>query len=356
MKLEIHMIQAAGPSAFNLGRQGELKGTVMGNTRRVRVSEQSQTARIRALQTAQKSDDNDLLKSRVLAKELESLLGNRKGCGVRIRAVFDLFGVNVNMVSKTQERLAFQLTELKALARFIEKHWDILGSEEEAPESLLKELETAIPTAIGDELAVHGRFMAIMARLNKLKALRFADAVSVHAAPFELDALTAGDDLGAKYHVGPALLSYRPFASATYYRYAMLDCDRLKSNLTNKSRVREVTANTLHSVLTAPFGSRVAADAQQPPLFFVLVCAVKRGAPFNYSYAFARNPPTTTHDFASFAVSRLAKAWKDTEARYGTFREVESFCNGEVVPAVFKKPDIEIESLPALVDKVVAQL
>ena len=352
-KLEIHMIQTAGPSAFNLDRNGGLKSTVQGNTRRVRVSEQSQGASRRAF--GEPSEGTGVVNSRVIAKELEAMLDNREGSGKRIRAVFDLLDINLNVVSATEERLSLQTTELHGLANVIEKYWDVLMTPvKEHPNSLLTDLKAVLPLPNSDDLIIGGRLIMKLPDTKVLKALRFADAISVHPAPFETDAFTTRDDLGDKYRVHAAHIGQRPFASATFYRYALFDADRAERNLSDKNRLKELTAHTLSSVFNAPFGSRDAAEATQPPLGFVLVCFVKRGSPFNYSYIFSSPPSATTTDMNRFAVYRLARAYKETSSMYGSYREIETFCHGSVMPPIFKP--FEMASLPAMVDKIIALL
>ncbi|WP_016906475.1 type I-E CRISPR-associated protein Cas7/Cse4/CasC [Streptomyces xiaopingdaonensis] len=81
------------------------------------------------------------------------------------------------------------------------------------------------------DIALFGRMVADGADINVDAAAQVAHALSVHAVENESDYYTAVDDENEEDETGAGMIGTVEFNSATLYRYAALDIDRLGENL-----------------------------------------------------------------------------------------------------------------------------
>ncbi|MFE7670700.1 type I-E CRISPR-associated protein Cas7/Cse4/CasC [Streptomyces albidoflavus] len=82
------------------------------------------------------------------------------------------------------------------------------------------------------DIALFGRMVADSADINVDAAAQVAHAISVHQVENETDYFTAVDDENKKMEEsGAGMIGTVDFNSATLYRYAALDVDRLRDNL-----------------------------------------------------------------------------------------------------------------------------
>ncbi|MGW6275468.1 type I-E CRISPR-associated protein Cas7/Cse4/CasC [Streptomyces sp. NPDC055060] len=81
------------------------------------------------------------------------------------------------------------------------------------------------------DIALFGRMVADGADINVDAAAQVAHALSVHAVENESDYYTAVDDQNTEEETGAGMIGTVEFNSATLYRYAALDVDRLADNL-----------------------------------------------------------------------------------------------------------------------------
>ncbi|MEO3767505.1 type I-E CRISPR-associated protein Cas7/Cse4/CasC [Streptomyces sp. B5E4] len=81
------------------------------------------------------------------------------------------------------------------------------------------------------DIALFGRMVADGADINVDAAAQVAHALSVHAVENESDYYTAVDDENKTDETGAGMIGTVEFNSATLYRYAALDVDRLADNL-----------------------------------------------------------------------------------------------------------------------------
>jgi CRISPR system Cascade subunit CasC len=81
------------------------------------------------------------------------------------------------------------------------------------------------------DIALFGRMVADATDLNVEAATQVAHAISVHAVDNESDYFTAVDDRNTDAETGAGMIGVVDFNSATLYRYAALDVDRLHGTL-----------------------------------------------------------------------------------------------------------------------------
>ncbi|GLF98746.1 type I-E CRISPR-associated protein Cas7/Cse4/CasC [Streptomyces yaizuensis] len=89
----------------------------------------------------------------------------------------------------------------------------------------------AVDTRHSVDIALFGRMVANSTDLNVDAAVQVAHALSVHAVEIESDYYTAVDDRNADDEMGAGMIGSVDFNSATLYRYAAVDVDRLRENL-----------------------------------------------------------------------------------------------------------------------------
>ncbi|MFG3001815.1 type I-E CRISPR-associated protein Cas7/Cse4/CasC [Streptomyces sp. NPDC048340] len=81
------------------------------------------------------------------------------------------------------------------------------------------------------DIALFGRMVADTTDINVAAAAQVAHALSVHAVDVESDYFTAVDDRNTSAEPGAGMIGTVDFNSATLYRYAAVDVDRLAENL-----------------------------------------------------------------------------------------------------------------------------
>ncbi|MFJ6134855.1 type I-E CRISPR-associated protein Cas7/Cse4/CasC [Kitasatospora sp. NPDC092286] len=81
------------------------------------------------------------------------------------------------------------------------------------------------------DIALFGRMVADASDINVDAAAQVAHAISVHAVENESDYYTAVDDRNTDSEPGAGMIGTVDFNSATLYRYAAVDVDRLHHNL-----------------------------------------------------------------------------------------------------------------------------
>nr|WP_246421993.1 type I-E CRISPR-associated protein Cas7/Cse4/CasC [Nocardiopsis mwathae] len=94
-----------------------------------------------------------------------------------------------------------------------------------------EEAKSSANTRHSVDIALFGRMVADGADINVDAATQVAHAISVHAVENESDYYTAVDDRRKDEEPGAGMIGTVEFNSATLYRYAALDVDRLAANL-----------------------------------------------------------------------------------------------------------------------------
>ena len=209
---------------------------------------------------------------------------------------------------KTQYLLFLGRREIAALADTIDRNWDLIeeSQEPEANESTgkkktksKKDVAGSAPKAVKDQIeavfnggkavdvALFGRMLADMPEKNQHAACQVAHAISTHAVEREFDFYTAVDDLKPEDTAGADMMGTVEFNSACYYRYAVIDWEKLLANLQGD---RELATKGLRAflqgfVLAEPTGKQNSFAAHNPPEF-VAVSVCHDATPRNLANAF----------------------------------------------------------------------
>jgi len=307
--IEIHALQNFAPSNLNRDDTGAPKDAFFGGTRRARISSQCSKRMVReffkekndglfANRTKRIIDD---LKERLLPK-----LTNTKGFSDEnllkaIEAAINCIGVGDKKVKvekdkkngqmKTDVLLFLSPAEIKALAIVIEESFDALLKTKVSSE-ITKLVTDAIDgkdskARLTLDIALFGRMLAVMPEKNQYAACQMAHAISTHAIDREFDFYTAVDDLKPEDTAGADMMGTVEFNSACFYRYAVVDWEKLVANLQDDNELAEkgLRAFLEGFVVTEPTGKQNTFAAHNPPEF-VAISVRRNTAPRNLANSF----------------------------------------------------------------------
>ncbi|HWK60819.1 MAG TPA: type I-E CRISPR-associated protein Cas7/Cse4/CasC [Eoetvoesiella sp.] len=300
--LEFHLIQNFAPSNLNRDDTGAPKDAIFGGQRRARISSQCIKRAIR-----QAASEYDLLPSEnrgIRTKKLQSLLLERlsdrdleeaKG---KVAAALSAAGLKLKDDGKTEYLLFLGENEVTAFADLIQQHWDDLpvggdkkskkDSKAAMPAEITKQAKALLDGGKAVDVALFGRMLADLPAVNKEAACQVAHAISTHRVEREFDYFTAVDDRGDEDETGAGMIGQIEFNSATFYRYAVLDVNKLRKNLQDDRELAlsSVAAFTEAIARAIPTGKQNSFAAHNPPEFIGV--SLRHGSPLSLANAFER--------------------------------------------------------------------
>lgn len=308
--LEFHLIQNFAPSNLNRDDTGAPKDAIFGGQRRARVSSQCFKRSIRMTAAA-----HDLLPQEyrgIRTKKLKSLLLEKlpgrdaAEAEEKIKVALGAAGLKLKDDGKTEYLLFLGQNEVSALAALIEQHWDALTasgdkkSKKDAkaslPAEIVKTAKALLDGGKAVDVALFGRMLADLPAVNQDAACQVAHAISTHRVEREFDYFTAVDDCGDEDETGAGMIGQVEFNSATFYRYAVLDANKLLANLQNDRELAlsAVEAFTQALARAIPSGKQNSFAAHNPPEFIGV--SLRHTTPLNLANAFeqAVRPQTDT--------------------------------------------------------------
>ena len=315
--VDIHVLQTVPPSNLNRDDTGSPKTARYGGVVRARVSSQSWK---RATRTAF-ADLLDRSELGVRSKRLVELIGERilaqepalvpERAHELAGAVLAGLGIKTSVpkgkkdVPEESGYLVFfsdrQLTGLAELA---------VHAGKEAGEGKVtvdkKAAKARADTEHSVDVALFGRMIADDTDLNVDAAAQVAHALSVHAVENEYDYFTAVDDhkkADDEEDAGAGMIGTVEFNSATLYRYATVDVDRLRENLGDDTATRRAVEAFLRAfALSMPTGKQnTFANRTLPDAVLVVL---RETQPVNLVGAFEE--PIESGARIPTAISRLA--------------------------------------------------
>ncbi|MCG6493914.1 type I-E CRISPR-associated protein Cas7/Cse4/CasC [Kitasatospora sp. A2-31] len=388
--VEIHALQTVPPSNINRDDTGAPKSAVYGGVTRARVSSQAwkratrehfnkgldpnelgvrtkQVAELLAQRIATKREDLAGAPATALAVEiLQAATGAKieppKRKSAKSAGGDDSAGEAAPQSSYLMFLSDRQLDGLADLA--VEGSADI--------KAFLKEKENkdrskrTANTRHSVDIALFGRMVANATDINVDAAAQVAHALSVHRVENESDYYTAVDDRNAADESGAGMIGTVDFNSATLYRYAAVDVDRLHDNLgkgldenaspaTPVRRAVEVFLDGFISSLPTgkinAFGNHTLPD--------VVIVKLRSTRPISFVSAFER--PVTSDEFGGHlepACERLVDYVPEIERAYGAEDTLTWVLR--VGPATRKLADLgtevsSIKQLTALASAAVAE-
>ena len=312
--VEVHALQNFAPSNLNRDDTGAPKDAFFGGTRRARVSSQCLKRSIRrhfASLVEQKvlaTDDVAVRTKRVLEALTKSLVAqghDEAEAEEKARLTLAAMELSVKEDGKSEYLLFLGKREISGIARIISEKWDSVTAFAKAPTEgkkpgkakkqaaqsadpeLKKALEKVFNGGKAVDVALFGRMLADMPEKNQDAACQVAHAISTHAVEREFDFYTAVDDLKPEDTAGADMMGTVEFNAACFYRYAVVDWDKLVDNLQGD---KELAAKGLRAflegfVVAEPTGKQNTFAAHNPPEF-VAVSVRRNTAPRNLANAF----------------------------------------------------------------------
>lgn len=252
--LDIHILQTVPPSNLNRDDTGSPKSATYGGVRRSRVSSQAWK---RATRTAfaELLDPSELgirtkkvvevLADRIL--DLDPSLSRAAAQSLAAETITTATGSKVAVPTrKSKQDVEDPAAESTYLMFLSGRQYDALaamtvaggkGGDVKALKDFFKEKENKarakqlVLTEHSVDIALFGRMVADSTDLNVDAAAQVAHALSVHTVEVESDYYTAVDDKNTNAETGAGMIGTVDFNSATLYRYAALDVNRLQENL-----------------------------------------------------------------------------------------------------------------------------
>jgi len=257
--IEIHALQNFAPSNLNRDDTGAPKDAIFGGVRRARVSSQCLKRAVRqhfaGLVESGEIESADLA-SRT-KRVLEAVVGLLKSKGRDADVATEKTGLALAAIEltidkesgKSQYLLFLGQREITEVARIVDEKWDVLIAAESTPAEGKKagkakkdaarqadpELKNALEKIFNGgkalDLALFGRMLADMPEKNQYAACQVAHAISTHGVDREFDFYTAVDDRKPEDSAGADMMGTVEFNSACFYRYAVVDWEKLVANL-----------------------------------------------------------------------------------------------------------------------------
>ncbi len=300
--IEIHALQNFAPSNLNRDDTGAPKDAFFGGTRRARVSSQCLKRAIREYFKVQNKEwVADRTKRVVEALQgilSDSLKDNKDFSWENLlkaieAAVSKLGGkktVKVDKEKKTDVLLFLSPKEIEALAEAIKDSFtDLLKAT--PSEQTVKKVNNAIDgedkSRLSVDVALFGRMLAVMPDKNQYAACQVAHAISTHTVEREFDFYTAVDDRKPEDTAGADMMGTIEFNSACFYRYAVIDWEKLVANLQGNTVLAKQGLQAFLDgfVAAEPTGKQNSFAAHNPPEF-VSIAVRCNTAPRNLANAF----------------------------------------------------------------------
>lgn len=312
--VEVHALQNFAPSNLNRDDTGAPKDALFGGTRRARVSSQCLKRAVRqhfaglVERSVLESNDLALRTKRILDAITKVLI--KKGRAEtesteKVRLALAAMELSIKEDGKSEYLLFLGQREVSSIANIIDEKWnsitvgDTTSTEGKKPGKAKKqaaqnadpELKKALDKVFNGgkavDVALFGRMLADMPEKNQNAACQVAHAISTHTVEREFDFYTAVDDLKPEDTAGADMMGTVEFNSACFYRYAVVDWEKLVENLQGDT---ELAAKGLRAflegfVVAEPTGKQNTFAAHNPPEF-VAISVRHHSAPRNLANAF----------------------------------------------------------------------
>ncbi|WP_434212668.1 type I-E CRISPR-associated protein Cas7/Cse4/CasC [[Pseudomonas] boreopolis] len=341
--IEFHLIQNFAPSNLNRDDTGAPKDAIFGGHRRARVSSQCQkkTTRDFFKTSGLVGEENLGIRTRHLDRVL---LGELKSAGLTDPSKFNEIikqalkskdkkdesgkSDDKEIASSTLSYLLFvSATEIEALKRLVGDHAEMLKELSEKKKikpsdvqlSFRDELKAILRRSKAVDVALFGRMLADLPIGKQDAACQVAHAISTHRVEREFDYFTAVDDKGDEDETGAGMIGQVEFNSATFYRYAVLDVNKLFDNLQGDRELAlsAIEAFTQALVRAIPSGKQNSFAAHNPPEFIGI--SLRHATPLNLANAFEKPVrPKPEDSLTAQSVGALASYEDKLAAIYAT--------------------------------------
>ena len=312
--VEIHALQNFAPSNLNRDDTGAPKDAWFGGSRRARVSSQCLKRAVRqhfkglVENGALVSDDLAHRTKRILERIIKSLVEkghNEAEADEKTRQALAAMELSIKEDGKSEYLVFLGEREISSIAEIIHEKWKSISATNASPvegkkagkakkqaaqgadPELKKALDKVFDGGQALDVALFGRMLADMPEKNQHAACQVAHAISTHAVEREFDFYTAVDDLKPEDTAGADMMGTVEFNSACFYRYAVVDWEKLNDNLQSDAELAEkgLKAFLEGFVVAEPTGKQNTFAAHNQPEF-VAVSIRRNTAPSNLANAF----------------------------------------------------------------------
>lgn len=318
--VDIHVIHTVPPANMNRDDTGSPKSARFGGTRRARVSSQSWKRAARLHLQKETVDNDPAVRTRLL---IGSLTERLKAHGIPDEDAHQLataglagLGFSTGKGDISEYLIFLGTAQIQQVA-------DVLAQNQQAilaakkPQDAAKDLDLTQIVENGHplEVALFGRMLADLPGLNVDAAVQVAHALSTHTVDLEFDYFTAVDDLNPKEETGAGMIGTVEFNSATLYRFASVDVDRLTDNLHDLQRSAAGATAFVEAFLTSiPSGHQNSFAHTTRPEFCLIV--LREDQSVNLVGAFEQ--PIQSDGVAAESIRRLLLARAEDDDCYGT--------------------------------------
>lgn len=327
--VDIHILQTVPPSNLNRDDTGSPKTAVYGGARRSRVSSQAwkRATRLAFNQLLDPSEVGVRTKRVVeivseQIKELAPELADRAGelAVETLKAAGIKVAAPKKAVPDTEQESGYLIF---FSARQVRNLAEAAVAADRSGDTLSDALKQRQVKGLADrdhsiDVALFGRMVAEVPDINVDAAAQVAHAISVHGVENEYDYFTAVDDRKAKAdETGAGMIGTVEFNSATLYRYATVDVDRLAGSLGDPVATRRAVEAFVRAFTTSmptgkqnTFANRTLPDA--------VMVRLRQRQPISFVAAFETPIPARgTEGRIREAVTRLAEYTQEVERAYG---------------------------------------
>ncbi|MBI4851272.1 MAG: type I-E CRISPR-associated protein Cas7/Cse4/CasC [Acidobacteria bacterium] len=394
MFIEMHLIQNFAPSNLNRDDTNAPKDCDFGGFRRARISSQCLKRAVREAFRKTLTNiipaNNLAVRTKRLVQELSTKL-EKTGkptdqaslvAETVVKTIAKLKEKNLTdvllflgndeinrMVSlclenwETLEKLASNETPAKpeAASKKGKKDKDSSEAKDPIPKEITNGMLNLMDGGKAVDLALFGRMLASLPDKNIDAACQVAHAISTHKVNTEFDFFTAVDDIVTNSDdQGAGMLGTVEFNSACFYRYANIDLNQLKHNLSDDEdlTLKAIQAFVKASVKAIPTGKQNSMAAQNPPSF-VLVVLRKSGL---WSLANAFLKPVyvkqNSNDLATESVKKLTDYWAKLVNIYGDDEIIGKWFISLDLPENLNPTlsNAQSSSLNTLIDQIMGQI
>lgn len=312
--IEIHALQNFAPSNLNRDDTGAPKDAWFGGTRRARVSSQCLKRAVRQhfkglVENGTLTSENVALRTKRALDAITTAL-KQKGhpeteASEKARQALVSLELSVKDDGKSEYLLFLGQREIANIASIIHEKWGSIAAADASPAEgkkasktkkqaaqaadpdLQKALDKVFNGGKAVDVALFGRMLADMPEKNQNAACQVAHAISTHAVEREFDFYTAVDDLKPEDTAGADMMGTVEFNSACFYRYAVVDWQKLVDNLQKDTdlAIKGLRAFLEGFVVAEPTGKQNTFAAHNQPEF-VAVSVRRNTAPSNLANAF----------------------------------------------------------------------
>ncbi len=367
--IEIHALQNFAPSNLNRDDTGAPKDALFGGSRRARISSQCLKRAVRQhfgglVKAHAWGRENLAVRTKRVLQELTRALVARgraeTEAAEKARLGLAIVELAVKEDGKSEYLLFLGQREIADIAKIVHEKWDSITAPGTAPAEgkkarkskkqaakgadpeLKKALDAVFNGGKAVDVALFGRMLADMPEKNQNAACQVAHAISTHAVDREFDFYTAVDDLKPEDTAGADMMGTVEFNSACFYRYAVVDWEKLVDNLQGDTQLaaKGLRAFLEGFMVAEPTGKQNTFAAHNPPE--VAAVSVRRtAAPRNLANAF---------ETAIFVKKGESLTGRSAEALARKAKALQAAYGGEETTFVLNLTEAKLDGFGTAVD------